>query len=167
MALLAKLKTINRLISSWVERIGICAFLLIMGITWVDVVRGKIFNEPILGSIDMVMLAQLLAISFAASMMVILRRHIQVEFMVVLLPNRLRNIIQSITSLVCFTFFVLLVWRLFVFAHSFQTGGEVTPTAYIPIFPFVYSAAVAFIPGCLGYFQQCIEEIIKVVKNEP
>jgi len=167
MAFLRKLKKMNQVSSAWIERIGLIAFLFVMCITWVDVIGGKVFNKPIFGGIDMVMLAQLLAISFAASMMVILGRHIQVEFMVALLPKRLRNIIKSMSNLVCFAFFVLIVWRLFAFAYSFQTGGEVTPTAYIPIFPFVYGAAVACIPVCLGYFQQCIESILKVAKNEP
>lgn len=167
MAFFEKFEKINRLISSWVEWIGVCAFLLMMGITWVDVIRGKMFNKPIFGGIDMVMLAQLLAMTFAASMVVILGRHIQVEFMIVMFPKRLKNIIKSISSLLCFAFFVLIVWRLFAFAYSFQRGGEVTPTAYIPIFPFVYGAAVACIPASLSYFQQCIGSILKVVKNEP
>jgi len=167
MAFLKKLKKMNQISSAWIERIGLISFLFVMCITWIDVIGGKVFNKPIFGGIDMVMLAQLLAISFAASMMIILSRHIQVEFMVALLPKRLQNIIKSMSYLLCFGFFVLIVWCLFVFGYSLQTGGEVTPTAYIPIFPFVYGGAIACIPGCLGYFQQFIESILKVVKNEP
>lgn len=167
MSFLEKLNRVNQVTSVWIERIGLIAFLFVMGITCVDVIGGKVFNKPVFGGIDMVMLAQLIAISFAASMMVILGRHIQVEFAVILLPKRWRNIITSMTHLLCLVFFVLIVWRLVAFGYSIQTGGEVTPTAYIPIYPFVYGAALACIPACIGYLQQFIESILKVVTNEP
>jgi len=166
MVFLRNVERMNQLTSVWIERIGLIAFLFVMCITCIDVIGSKVFSKPVFGSIDMVMLGQLLAISFAASMMVILDRHIQVEFMVILLPRGLRNIIKSICHFLCFVLFVLIVWRLFAHGYSLQQGGEVTPTAYIPLFPFVYGAAVACIPACLGYLQKFINSILKVVKNE-
>jgi len=147
------------------EWIGISAYLLIMGLTCVDVIGAKLFRTPVFGSIDIVMLAQLLAISFAASITLIVGRHIQVEFFVLLLPKRLQVIIDCIVHLFGFTLFSLIVWRLFVFGYSFQTGGEETATAQIPLFPFVYFAAVACIPVCLVFLHHFIESIIKVVKR--
>ena len=147
------------------EWIGISAYLLIMVLTCVDVVGAKLFRTPVFGSIDIVMLAQLLAISFAASITLIVGRHIQVEFFVLLLPKRLQVIIDCIVHLFGFALFSLIVWRLFVFGYSFQTGGEETATAQIPLFPFVYFAAVACIPVCLVFLHHFIESIIKVVKR--
>ena len=147
------------------EWIGISAYLLIMALTCVDVVGAKLFRTPVFGSIDIVMLAQLLAISFAASITLIVGRHIQVEFFVLLLPKRLQVIIDCIVHLFGFALFSLIVWRLFVFGYSFQTGGEETATAQIPLFPFVYFAAVACIPVCLVFLHHFIESIIKVLKK--
>ncbi|MBW1736613.1 MAG: TRAP transporter small permease [Deltaproteobacteria bacterium] len=166
MSFLKKLKRVNRVVSVWIERIGLMAFLFVLCITCVDVIGGKVFNKPVFGGIDMVMLAQFTSISFAASMMVILGRHIQVDFAVILLPKGWRNVLRGMTHFLCFLFFVLIVWRLFAFGYSLQTGGEVTPTAYIPIYPFVYGAAFACVPACLGYLQQSIELILRVVTNE-
>ena len=147
------------------EWIGISAYLLIMVLTCVDVVGAKLFRTPVFGSIDIVMLAQLLAISLAASITLIVGRHIQVEFFVLLLPKRLQVIIDCIVHLFGFALFSLIVWRLFVFGYSFQTGGEETATAQIPLFPFVYFAAVACIPVCLVFLHHFIESIIKVLKK--
>jgi len=147
------------------EWIGVFAYLLVMVITCVDVLGAKLFRTPVYGAIDIVMLAQLLAISFAASVTLIVGRHIQVEFFSLLLPKRLQIIINCIVHLLGFVLFLLIVWRLFVFGYSFQTGGEETATASIPLYPFVYGAAVACIPVCLIFLHHFIESIIKVVKK--
>jgi len=167
MTFLEKFQRFNRLLSGLMEWVGIFAYLLIMVITCADVVGAKMFRIPVFGSIDMVMLAQLLAISFAASITLIKGRHIQVEFFALLLPKRIQVIIDCIVHLLGFALFFLIVWRLFVFGYSFQEGGEETATAYIPLFPFVYIAAVGCMPVCLIFLHHSIESIIKVVKNEP
>jgi len=147
------------------EWIGISAFLLMMVITCVDVVGAKLFRTPVFGSIDVVMLAQLVAISFAASITLIMGRHVKVEFFVLLLPRRLQVIIDRIVHFLGFAFFVLIVWRLFIYGYSLQTGGEESATAYIPLFPFVYGAAVACIPVCLIFLHHFIDSTIKVAKK--
>jgi TRAP-type C4-dicarboxylate transport system permease small subunit len=166
MTFLERFQMFNRLISGLMEWIGIFAFLLMMSITCVDVIGAKMFHMPVFGSIDIVTLAQVVAISFAASMTVIMGRHIQVEFFVILLPRRLQAIIDCMVHFFGLAFFVLIVWRLFSYGYFFQTGGDVTATAYIPVFPFIYGAAVAFMPACLVHLQQFIHSIVEVVKNE-
>ena len=167
MTTLAKFERFNRLIGGLMEWVGIFAYLSIMVITCVDVVGAKLFRIPVFGAIDIVMLAQLLAICFAASITLINGRHIQVEFFTLLLPKRIQAIIDCIVHLIGFTLFLLIVWRLFIFGYSFQEGGEETATAYIPLFPFVYCAAAACIPVCLIFLHHFFGSVIKVVKNEP
>lgn len=137
-----------------------------MGITCVDVVGAKVFRAPVFGAIDGLMLAQLVAVSFAAAMTLIVGRHIQVEFFLLLLPKRLQVIIDSIIHFLGFSLFVLIGWRLFAFAIFLQTGGEQSLTAHIPLYPFAFGAAVGCIPVCLVYLQQGIQSILKVMKNE-
>jgi TRAP-type C4-dicarboxylate transport system permease small subunit len=165
MMFLERFERFNRLISSFFEWIGVFAFLLMMIITCVDVLGAKLFSIPLFGSIDMVVLAQLVAISFVASMTLIEGRHVQVEFFVPQLPRRLQVIIDCIVHFLGFTLFVLIVWRLFIYGYSFQTGGEESATAYIPLFPFVYGAAVACIPVCLIFLHKFIDSTMKVVKK--
>jgi TRAP-type C4-dicarboxylate transport system permease small subunit len=162
---LEKFERFNRTISSWVEWIGLFALLLIMGLTCVDVIGAKVFRAPVFGSIDIVMLAQLVAISFAAAMALILGRHVQVEFFVPLLPKRLQVIVDCIVHFLGFALFVLIVWRLFAYGYSLQTGGEESMTARIPLHPFAYGAAVASIPVSLVFLQRLIDSMIRVVKK--
>ena len=165
MAFLQKFEKIIRLISGWVEWIGISAFLLMMCITCVDVLGAKLFRTPIFGALDVMVLAQLIAVTFAASITLLLDRHVQVEFFVILLPKRFKAVIDCMIHFLCLALFVLLVWRLFVFGYDLLAGGEETATARIPIAPFVYAAAIACIPVCLVFLHRFIGSIIKVVKK--
>ena len=165
MPFLEKFDRFNRLISSWVEWIGFFALFLMMGLTCVDVVGAKLFRMPVFGAIDIVMLAQLVAISFAGAMALILDRHVQVEFFVPLLPKRLQLIVDCIIHFLGFAFFILIIWRLFVYGYSLQTGGEESMTARIPLYPCTYGAAVACIPISLVFLQRLLHSITKVVKK--
>ena len=165
MSALEKFEKFNQRVSRWFERIGIFAFLLMMCITCVDVVGAKLFKMPVFGALDVFMIAQLVAISFAAALTLICNRHIKVEFVVLLLPRRLQVIMDCIVHFLGFALFLLIVWRLFLYGYDFQIEGEESPTAHILLFPFVYGAAIASVPVCLVFLHRFIDSIIKAVNK--
>ena len=132
-----------------------------MVVTCIDVVGSKVFRWPLPGSIDMVQLAQTVAIAFAASMALILGRHIRVEFFVDLLPRRVQAVINSVILLLGLGLFIVIIWRLCVLGYSFQTSGEYSMTAYIPYYPFAYGMALAFIPVCLVLLVKFLKSLTK------
>ncbi len=165
MTILQKFEKNNSRLSGWFEWIGFAGLLVMVFITCIDVIGAKLFLKPILGAIDIVMLAQLVALSFAAASALILGRHVQVEFFVILLPRRARAVIESIIHLLGLGLFILIVWRLYVYGYDLQTGKEVSATARIPLFPFAYGVALASVPVCLVFIQQFFIAIVKVVKR--
>jgi TRAP-type C4-dicarboxylate transport system permease small subunit len=163
--LLEKFEKFNHQISTWFEWIGLAAMLLMIAITCIDVVGAKIFHWRLFGAIDIVMLSQIVAIAFAASMALILGRHIQVEFIVARLPRRAQAVINSIIHLLGLGLFGLIIWRLFVFGYSLQTSGEMSATADIPYYPFAYSIAFASIPVCLVLLLEFLKSIGRIVRK--
>ncbi len=164
--MLEKFEKFNRKISEGVEWIGFAALFLMVVLTCVDVVGAKVFRAPVFGALDVVMLAQLIAISFAVAIALILGRHVQVEFFVMLLPKRLQSGIDCIVNFLGLFLFSLIVWRLFAFGYGMQLGGEESMTIRIPTGPFAYAAAIGCIPVCLIYLQKLLTSIVKTVKNE-
>jgi len=158
---LGKFERFNRRLSDWFEWIGLAGMLLVMAITCIDVVGAKVFKWPLLGALDMVMLSQIVAIAFAASMALILGRHIRVEFLFNLLPRRARAIINSFVLLLGLGLFSVIIWRLCVLGYSFQTSGEYSMTAYIPLYPFAYGIALASIPVCLVFLLEFLKSLTK------
>ena len=163
--MLRKLEEFNRSLSGWFEWIGLAGLLVLMFITCIDVIGAKVFLKPVFGSIDMVMLCQLVAISFANAFSLLLGKHVTVEFFVPRLPRRAQAVADSIAFLLGFIFFVLIVWRLCVHGYSFQSGGEVSATARIPLAPFAYGIAIACVPVCVVFFLGFVNSLIRAVKK--
>jgi TRAP-type C4-dicarboxylate transport system permease small subunit len=163
--MLRKLEEFNRSLSGWFEWVGLAGLLLLMFITCIDVIGSKVFLKPVFGSIDMVMLSQLVAISFANAFSLLLGRHVTVEFFVPRLSRRAQAVTDSIAFLLALIFFMLIVWRLCVHGYSFQTGGEVSATARIPLAPFAYGIAIASVPVCVVFFLEFVNSLMRVVKK--
>jgi TRAP-type C4-dicarboxylate transport system permease small subunit len=155
------LERFNRRLSNWFEWIGLFGLLVMMAITCIDVVGAKVFRSPLLGALDIVMLAQIVAIAFAASMVLILGRHIQVEFFVARLPRRAQAVINSFVPLLGLGLFIVIIWRLSVLGHLFQTTGEYSATVHIPYYPFAYGIALASIPVCLVFLLEFLKSLTK------
>lgn len=164
--MLKKFGSFNKMISRWAEWIGFVAILFMIALTCVDVIGAKIFRTPVPGSLDMVMLAQLIAVTFAVAMALIQDRHVQVEFFMMLFPKRIQAIVDALIQFILLVFFILIVWRLFTHGYHLQSGGEETASVRIPMAPFAYAGAVAIIPVCLVFLQQFINSILRAMKNE-
>lgn len=159
--MLKKIEKFNHRLSDWFEWVGLAGMLLMMVVTCVDVVGAKLFRMPFFGALDIVQLSQIVAISFAASMTLILGRHIEVEFLVILLPRPVQAVIKSLVLLIVLGLFIVFIWRLSVLGYSFQTSGEYSASAYIPYYPFAYSIAFAFIPVCLILLVEFLKSLKK------
>jgi TRAP-type C4-dicarboxylate transport system permease small subunit len=165
-AALEKFERFNKTISTWMERIGFFFVFLLVLITTVDVVGSKVFLKPLFGSIDFVMLSQLLAATLASSAALIAGRHVQADFFVVMLPKRPRSIVDSIANFLGLVLFILLVYRLLAYGYSLRDANEVSATARVALYPFAYGAAIGCLPICLVYISSLIRSIQRIFENE-
>lgn len=155
----------NRLAASLFEWVGLAGLLVMMFVTCIDVIGSKVFLRPVPGSIDIVMLCQLVAISFVAASALLLGRHVHVEFFITMLPPRIRDIVDCIMHFFSLTLFALIVWRLSTYGYSLFTGKEVSPTARIPLYPFAYGIALACIPVSLVLLSSFIKSLLRLIKK--
>lgn len=163
--MLDKLDKFNRMVGGWAEWVGFGAIFLMVVLTCVDVLGAKLFRLPVFGALDVMMIAQLIAISFAAAMTLIQSRHVQVEFFMILFPKRIQALVDCLVQLLCLGLFMLIVWRLFVHGYYLQVGGEETATARILLFPFSYACGLAIFPVCLVFLHKFLNSILRVIKK--
>jgi TRAP-type C4-dicarboxylate transport system permease small subunit len=163
--MLEKFEKFNRRVGGWGEWIGFGAIFLMVALTCVDVLGAKLFRLPVSGALDVMMLAQLIAVSFAAAMALIKGRHVQVEFIMLLFPKRIQAWVDCLVQLLCLGLFMMIAWRLFAHGFHLQTGGEETATVRIPMSPLAYASALAIIPVCLVLLQKFFSSILKVTKR--
>jgi TRAP-type C4-dicarboxylate transport system permease small subunit len=166
MEIIKKFNLFNEKVSQRFEWVGLAAFVFMMVLTTVDVVGAKLFLKPVNGALDLMMILQLLAMGFALSTSYIGNRHVQVEFFVPMMPRLVRRIIACIIQLLLLLLFIVMTWQLFVYGHDLKLYDEVSATIRIPLYPFTYAAAVAFIPACLVALAKWLQTIIEVFKHE-
>lgn len=166
MAMLDKLKGLNEKVSMGFEWVGLTAFVSMMVLTTIDVIGAKLFLRPVNGALDLMMILQLLAMGFALSMSYIQKRHVQVEFFMPLMPKLVQRITACLVQSLLLALFIIMTWQLFVYGHDLKIYGEVSSTVRIPLYPFTYATAVAFIPVCLVALVKWIQTFIEVLKRE-
>jgi len=149
----------------YVECIGMVAFVFMMLLTTVDVIGAKAFLTPIPGALDLMMLAQLVALSFALGASYVARRHVEVEFFTPLLPLSLQRLVAVLIRFLVLALFVLMTWRMFAYGSDLKTYTEVSPTIRVPLYPFAYAATIAFIPATIASLSKFVQSIIEVFKK--
>ena len=163
--ILNRIERINHSISVWLERIGIVALLGMLGVTCLDVIGTKCFKSPILGAIDIVTLAQVVAIAFTIAIAQITGRHIRVELFFSKLSERSQAFIDSFIYLFQCLFFAVVVWRLYRLGRALQMAGEVSATLFIPLYPFIFAIALGFVPICMICLLNTVNTAMKAVKK--
>lgn len=161
-----KIETVNNFVIKGIESISIAALLLIMFITLFDVIGAKLFLLPIFGALDIVMLAQIVAISFAAASTLIAGRHVHVELFLPYLPKSVRTMVIIFVHLMGLALCVLIAMNLFRYGYSLQEYGEVSPTAHIAMYPFAYGSGVAFIPLCIELLLRTVKVLFRLSSSQ-
>lgn len=154
-------KTIDKIagLFNWV---AIVALLLMFAVVAIDILSSKILNKPVTATVDIMSLLATTVASFSLSRTILAGRHIEVEFITSRVPLIMARVAFVFSRLLSMCFFILVVWRTFVYAHNLYILKEATLTQHIPVAPFAYAMGVAFIPAIIIYAL----EIYRGIKGE-
>jgi len=128
-----------------------------------DVIGLKAFGSPIHGSVDIIVVAQIVAISFAASLSIIQNRHLAVEVVFEKLHGRTRTVIEAVVAFLTLVLFILLVWHMWLYADNLRMKGKSSYVLYLPLYPYAYAMAIAFIPVCLTLLQKLLTLVPMII----
>jgi TRAP-type transport system small permease protein len=145
--------------SNWFNLVAVGALLLMFAVMVVDILSSKIFNRPIVATVDVTSLLALVVASFSVSRTILAGRHIEVDFIVARLPRGARKTCNTIASFVSLAFFFFIVWRSFLYGYSLQVTGESSLTTHIPMAPFAYGIAIACIPAVFIYLYRTYRDM--------
>jgi len=149
-------------VAVWFNWIAAGALLAMFAVMVLDILSAKILNRPITATVDVASLLAVIVASFSVSKTILAGRHIEVEFVVTRLPRGARKAFNTISSFLSLVFFLLIVWRAFIYAHDLQKSGESSLTQHIPMAPFVYAIAIACIPAVVIYALQTYRDTKEV-----
>jgi TRAP-type C4-dicarboxylate transport system permease small subunit len=154
-------KVLDRIAGSF-NLVAVAALLLMFAVMVADILSAKILNRPITATVDVASVLALSAAAFSVSRTILAKRHIEVEFFVVMFPPGVRKVFNTLASLLTLVFFILIVWRSFMYGLSLQQTGESSLTTHIPMSPFAYGIAIACVPAVLIYACQAYRDMKEV-----
>jgi len=122
---------------------------LMMVLTAVDVCFRYFFNSPISGAYELIEFMMAITITFAFAYAMVQKDHISIDLLMSLLSPRVNAIFNSMTRVLGIGILAIMSWRTLVEADYTKVSGYTSQSLYIPIYPFLYAAALSFMVFCL------------------
>ena len=140
------------------EWVGILAAVIMIVVSFVNVIAAKIFISPMRGSTEYVSFSQILAISFVLAVDLFEKRHIAVDFLANVLSKTADKWLDFFVVLLETGFFSVLAYQCLRYGASLYRAGEISSGAYLPLYIFCYAIFI----GCICALLYCISEIISI-----
>ncbi|MDI6798057.1 MAG: TRAP transporter small permease [Desulfatibacillaceae bacterium] len=159
MKLLEKISNQTALVLLYMAGAAVFAMMLL---TCADVVL-RFFRRPIPGTYELVAQLGGIAVAFAMAHTTAVKGHVAVSIVVSRFSARTQSILDGITALLGFGVFALASYKLALMGREYQLSNHVSATLQLPLYPIVYSIAVALSVVCLvllstsaGYFKKAL-----------
>jgi len=147
------------------KMIGAACLVGMTFLTCADVV-GRFFRHPIFGAVEIVGYMATLAVAMALPYTHQEKGHIGVEILFRTFSPKWQRIVDFCTSLLSLGLFVLITWRMGVYALDLQESGEVSMNLEFPEYLIVYVVAFCFLIFVLVIVQDIFESFKKVKEKE-
>ena len=134
--------------------LGLIGFLALLGVsalTVLDVLLRWLFSAPILGLNDVVLLVTTVGVTCCFPSAMAERQHMRVTAAGRVIAGRHgHNLFEAVGSVVTLGFFALMAWQFVKKAEQFTRYGDHSPLLHIPVGPFWWVAAAAFVMAALA-----------------
>lgn len=123
---------------------GGVAVLLLMTLATVNVCL-RVVHMPFQGAYELVSFLGAVVIAFALGYTQQKKGHIVVDILSETFPPTVKRLLDGVSLLLTFAFFLTLSWIIFSWAIQIQRSGEVSETLKIIHYPFIFCVALGFL----------------------
>lgn len=146
-------------VSRVVNVIGMIMMTAMMIFVTLDVTLRKLFDSPILGSIEITQFILAICVSFGLAQCTIDKGHVIVDLFVSRLTTRAKARLGIVTGMLAFGSCLLVTWQLFNYIFIIKENNNVSSVLKIPMWPFVALVTFGFVLFCFVLFIQFLEYI--------
>lgn len=139
---------VKRLSSILDKLAGLCIFSVMLLIA-ANILLRTVFSRPILGTYELVGFLTALGVAFALAHCALKDGHIAVSFIIERFPRRIQSITEVLVNVISLLLWAAAAWALLNFAQAMKLKKLVSPSAEIPVYPFIYLVAFGLIGLCL------------------
>ena len=159
-------ESVIRKVSGLLNGISCAALTGLMLLVTINVILRAVFNSPLLGTYDLTGFLTVIVIGCGLAYCSIENGHIEISLFVDKAGPRTSAWITAVGRV--FSFIVLSVYTcaLFLLGVRLMKADEVSVTAQIPVYPFVFVLALCFFVFALTVLVKIFEKTQKEIKNE-
>ena len=150
-----------RRLSRFINVIAGISLVFLISLTLADILLRS-FKMPIPGTYELVALSSAVVIGFSLPFTSWMRGHIYVDFLLVKLSKRVRDILNLATRFMVLVLFILIGWNLIRYGMALHRSGEVSLTLNMPFYPVAYGLGICSFIQCLVMF--C--DMVKIVGGD-
>jgi len=144
-----------------IAQAGVFVMLIVIFIN----ILGRQFWKPLYGTFDYVSFICAIVVAFSIPYCALKKGHTQVELLLERLSERVQGIIDSIKGILSLGTFSLVTWQCVVYAIDMKRTGELSMTALLPFYPYLYGIAFGCALLCLVILADLIKSVSKAVKK--
>lgn len=159
-----RLETLIKVLNRWLNWAAGGALVAMMLLACGNMIT-RVPGYPIKGTYELVGFFAALVAAFALGYTQLQKGHTRVDILTSRLPLRAQVIIDIIVHFFSMVLFVLLTWRVAVFARSYWSAGEVSETLNIIFYPFTYGVALSCAFIALVLLLDFLKSLAQAVKK--
>lgn len=155
-----KLWTFLDYIQDKMKIIGAACLAGMVLLTCIDV-AGRLLNHPIFGAEEVVAILSTLVIALSLPYAHKEKSHIGVELLMRLFSLKTRALVKLCTDMLALVLFLIVTWRMALYAQTLQKVGEVSMNLQFPTYYIIYLLSFCFFIFSLFI----LKDIIKFFKK--
>ena len=144
--------------------IGAGVLVVMVIFTVAEVFARRAFNAPITGILELSSLGLVLFVFLTLAHCAAKGGHVVLDIIVTRFPKRARGVVNAIIYLLTVGMLGIASWQLWVQAARLQKASQTTGLLEIPIYPFLYIAAIGGILVTLVYLVYLLYSVEEVRK---
>ena len=146
-----RIKGIVVLISRMASYIGAAALVLMVLLTVAEVFSRRALNSPIAGALELTSLGLVIFVFLTLAYCASRGGHVVMDILVTRFPKRVQAVINTVVLFLTTGILGVASWQLWLQALRLQRAGQTSGLLEIPVFPFLYIAALGGILLTLVY----------------
>ncbi len=158
---MGKIEALAHKMSIFLDRLAQFTLMILMMLVVINIVLRVAFGSPILGTYEITGFLFAIVISLSIAYCSLLGGHIKVEFLAERFPESVQIAADVLLKIVAIVFFAIATWTLWEYGLYLKTVGEVSPSAKIAFYYFVYVIVAGFVMLCINL----VVELLTFVRN--
>ena len=151
-AMEAGLHRLNGLVTLWLARVAAVIMAILALLTFADVGARYLFNRPFNFSVEITELSMGLIVYLGIGLTTHENGHVRVDMVTLRLGERVRAMVEALTSLIALGFLAVMIWRLWLRALVLYEKHDVSQVLHLPFWPIAFAMATASLFLLSGVF---------------